>query len=199
MKAIQKIALFFSIMSLLMACERDDYTPKQKAYPRVNYPERTGYTLYDRESCHYLFEYPNYAEIEQDTIFFEEDVSEQCWANIVIPSFNGKIHLSYKAIGKDITLEKVLEDSHEMLTTHTQKADYIDEYAIQNKYGVQGLMFAVGGDAATNTQFYMTDYENHYLRGALYFESTPNADSIAPMVEFVKEDMYHLFETFQWK
>ena len=60
-------------------------------------------------------------------------------------------------------------------------------------------MSNIGGDAANNLQFYLTDYEKHYLRGAVYFASHPNQDSIKPALDFVKKDVMHLFETFNWK
>ena len=92
-----------------------------------------------------------------------------------------------------------MRDADEMTYKHSRKADFIDEMEIKNQYGVEGLIFDVGGDAATNIQFYLTDYKEHYLRGALYFYATPNADSLAPAINFVKEDLNHLFSTFQWK
>jgi len=60
------------------------------------------------------------------------------------------------------------------------------------------MIYEVGGDAASSVQFFLTDTSTHFLRGALYFSNTPNADSIAPVVKFVKEDMRHLIDTFQW-
>jgi hypothetical protein len=41
--------------------------------------------------------------------------------------------------------------------------------------------------------------DHHFLRGALYFNTAPNIDSMGPVVDFVKKDMDHLIETFQWK
>jgi hypothetical protein len=48
-------------------------------------------------------------------------------------------------------------------------------------------------------QFFLTDTNHHFLRGALYFNSEPNTDSMAPVVKFVKEDMNRMIKTFQWK
>ena len=52
--------------------------------------------------------------------------------------------------------------------------------------------------AASAVQFYVTDETSHFLRGSLYFNSPPNADSLAPVITFVKDDMMHLLNTFQW-
>lgn len=193
------ILFLLAFITLGFSCQNSNYTPKPLAYPRIEFPTKSKYTLLNEENCNYQFEVPDYTELERDSFFFEEVIQGNCWVNIIYPTLNGTIHLSYKEIGTDITLEKVLEDSHELTYTHSKQADYIDELSIKNKYGVEGLMFEVGGDAATNMQFYLSDFETHYLRGALYFRASPNADSIAPVIDFVRADMMHLFETFQWK
>jgi hypothetical protein len=48
-------------------------------------------------------------------------------------------------------------------------------------------------------QFVLTDSVNHFFRGALYFNTVPNQDSLAPVVEYVKEDIIHLVETMRFK
>lgn len=193
-----RVLIITVIVLSLSACKNDNYTPKPKAYPKIDLPERNGYLTYE-SACPYKFEYPKYTTIEIDSFYFDELVYDKCWFNIFYTSLNSKIHFSYKEIGEDVTLENILKDADEMTYKHSRKADYIDEMEIENQYGVKGLIFDLGGDAATNIQFYLTDYEKHYLRGALYFYATPNADSLAPAVQFIKEDLNHLFTTFQWK
>jgi gliding motility-associated lipoprotein GldD len=194
---IRNIAIVFAVL-FLMGCAEQTFVPKPVAYPRIYLPELVNYQVFD-QNCPYKFEYPNYVEIQKDSFFFEEQVVSDCWINMVYPSLMAKVHFSYKEIGKDISLEKVMEDSYELAYTHSKKADFIDEYEISNNYGVEGLMTDIGGDAANNIQFYLTDYKTHYLRGAVYFNSHPNNDSIQPALEFVREDMLHIFETFSWQ
>ena len=57
----------------------------------------------------------------------------------------------------------------------------------------------VGGYAATSKQFFVTDTGKHFLRGALYFNATPNADSLQPVQDFLQQDIQHLLQTFKWK
>jgi gliding motility-associated lipoprotein GldD len=57
----------------------------------------------------------------------------------------------------------------------------------------------VGGDAASNVQFFLTDSIHHFIRGALYFNNQPNADSMKPVVDFVKEDLRVMLKSFRWK
>ena len=96
-------------------------------------------------------------------------------------------------------IAKYLDDAHKLTYKHTQKADHIDPLQIDNDFGVKGVMFDVGGNAASSLQFYLTDEKKHFLRGALYFNVSPNIDSMQPVVDFIREDLDHLVESFQWK
>jgi len=187
------VAIAFVLFS---ACETLTPTPKPIAYPRIHFPEKGEYLQYQQNECPYTLEYPSYAEI---VIKKSNQEQNPCWFNIEFKDFNATIYMSYKEIGTEISLEKVLEDAHKLTYAHSKKADYIDEALIQNKYGVKGQLSEVGGNVATNVQFYLSDLEKHYIRGSLYFQATPNIDSVQPMVDFIKQDMNHIFETFQWK
>ncbi len=63
--------------------------------------------------------------------------------------------------------------------------------------GITGIFFKVGGNAATARQFFVTDTTSHFLRGALYFDATPNADSLGVVNNFLEADMKHLINTLQ--
>ena len=51
---------------------------------------------------------------------------------------------------------------------------------------------------ATANQFFLTDTSKHFLRGALYFDATPNEDSLSIVNKFLIEDVKHLINTFKW-
>ena len=65
--------------------------------------------------------------------------------------------------------------------------------------GITGIFFRVGGNAATAKQFFVSDTTKNFLRGALYFDATPNYDSLKPVQDFLQVDMDHLINTFRWK
>jgi gliding motility-associated lipoprotein GldD len=80
------------------------------------------------------------------------------------------------------------------------KANGMDENVIvKDSAKVYGLMYDIGGNAATNLQFYVTDSVQHFMRGSLYFNVRPNIDSIQPVIDFLKVDLIHMLETFRWK
>jgi gliding motility-associated lipoprotein GldD len=61
------------------------------------------------------------------------------------------------------------------------------------------MFYQVGGNAATNSQFYATDSKKHFITGSVYFYAKPNFDSIMPAASYIKNDMQRLLETLQWK
>lgn len=180
-----------------MACERT-YVPKPRAYPRIIYPEKS-YQHWQNEACPLAFDYPKYAKVVRDSMFFEEKIDNPCWFNIVFPDFGATIHCSYKSISDKNNLVKLLEDAHKLTAKHIIKAEYIDEQLIQKpQQHVYGLFSDVGGNAASSVQFYLTDSTEHFLRGALYFSAAPNYDSLRPVIDFLKTDIFYFFDTFTW-
>lgn len=187
-------AIFF--IMLLSACG-GNYTPKPKAYHRIDFPEKS-YTSFESDDCPFSFQYPKYAEILRDTLSYSSKVEHPCWLDLQFTQLNGTLHLSYKEIKDREDMMKLLEDAHKMTFNHSKKADFIDETSVKNDYGVEGVLFDVGGDAASSVQFYLTDDDRHFVRGALYFKSSPNIDSMGIVIDFVKADLVRFIETFQW-
>lgn len=179
-----------------MSSCNSDYIPKPRAYPKFTLPEK-AYQHFNSPYCPFQFEYPVYADIVRDTVFFNELAPDQCWLNLRFNKLGSKLHLSYKPLGS-YRLDKLLDDTHFLTFKHTIKAEYIDEQAINRSDGLRGLIYHIGGNAASSIQFYLTDSSNHFLRGALYFGSTPNADSLRPIIEFINADIQHMINTFQW-
>jgi gliding motility-associated lipoprotein GldD len=82
---------------------------------------------------------------------------------------------------------------------HSLKASYKEDSLFKTPNNVYGLFFNIGGNVATSNQFLITDSSKHFMRGALYFDATPNEDSLGIVNEFVLEDMKHLINTLKWK
>lgn len=119
--------------------------------------------------------------------------------NLEFPDYDGIIHLSYKSIHTQEELSSYIDDSHTMVYKHTVKAESIQETRYDNTENrVHGILYQIGGNAASSVQFFVTDSSHHFLRGAFYIETTPNQDSLAPVIDFFKEDIIHLMETISW-
>jgi gliding motility-associated lipoprotein GldD len=195
-----KIRLSWLIILFLFttACEQT-YTPKPRGYFDIRFPKRE-YRLFDQPGYPYTFEYPAYANIVKDSLFFGQKTENPYWINVEFPSLNGKIYMSYKEIGKsENDFQQLINDAFKMTYKHTYKAESIDEKVIATTNNVHGLFYNVTGNAASAQQFFATDSVHHFIRGALYFDAAPNADSLAPVNKFLQEDLYHLVETLKWR
>jgi len=142
----------------------------------------------------YSFEYPAYANVTRN-----ENSPDPNWINIEFPQFKGTLHLSYKVVSGN--LNDYLEDTRKMLMKHIPKTSGIENRIYENAENkVYGLTYHIGGTAAASPfQFYLTDSTTHFVRGALYFNVVPNNDSLAPVIDFLKEDINHMIESFEWK
>lgn len=189
--------MVYVLLPMVFFSCNSDYTPKPRGYFQINFPQKK-YQAFNQLGYPYSFEYPVYAKVVKDSSFFGEATENDWWINIDFPQFNGKVYISYKEIGKN-KLDKLINDAFTMTNKHTTKAYSIDESSITNPNNVHGIFFKVGGDVATANQFFLTDSTKHFLRGALYFDATPNEDSLSIVNRFLIEDVKHLINTFKWK
>lgn len=178
-----------------MACN-SIYTPKPRGYFKIDFPAHQ-YQSFAKTSYPYAFEFPVYAEVVQDTSFFDAKPPNPYWVNINFPQFHARIYMSYYPIGS-MSFEKLRDDAYKMSYKHSLKATSIEDSAMKTPLGISGIFFDVGGNAATAKQFFVTDSTKHFLRGALYFDATPNEDSLGIVNNFLQEDMRHLINTFKW-
>ena len=183
------------LLFILIACN-SDYTPKPRGYFRIDFPAH-AYQVFNSAGFPYSFEYPVYGNILRDTAFFGDKPENPYWINIDFPRFHARIYISYKKV--DGNYDKLREDAYKMTYKHTYKASSIEDSLISTPLGVHGIFFNVGGNAATAKQFFVSDSTKHFLRGALYFDTTPNSDSLSIVNAFLQEDMYHLINTLRWK
>lgn len=190
---IKNIVLLLAV--ILIACN-SVYTPKPKGYFKIDFPEKK-YTTFNMPNYPYSFEYPVYANIVKDSLFFGEQTENPWWINVDFPSFKSRIYISYKQIQQN-QFSQLVEDAFKLTGKHSQKAYSIEDSVIATPLGVHGIFFKVGGDVATANQFFLTDSVKHFLRGALYFDATPNEDSLSIVNNFLIEDVKHLINTFRW-
>jgi gliding motility-associated lipoprotein GldD len=186
------------VFLIVLGCQGPSYTPKPRAFPKVEYPDR-GYKTFQDDDCGFTFEMPEYTTIEKDTLFFNEEPAHPCWFNLHFPDFNCDVHFSYYPISNEAPFEKLNADAFKLAMEHNRKATYIDEHQVANEFGVAGFIFDLQGPVATPFQFFLSDSTNHFFRGALYFNTQVRPDSLAPVYDFVKQDLAHLINTFRWK
>ena len=175
-----------SCMGLLAACHPP--LPKPMGQLRLEYPKAV-YTRFSPRGCPFSFEKSIYAKAEQ--------ASNAYWYNLKYPNMKATLYLTYKNIRGNY--KALIREVEKFTYKHAIKASYISGQPYVNPSdSVYGMLFRVGGPAASNVQFYASDRTRHLLSGSLYFYTTPNPDSLQPAIEYLKKDIGHLMETLKW-
>jgi len=186
------------LFMLLVACNSNYTIGKKKGYFKIVLPEKK-YRSFDEPGYPYTFMYPEYAIVTKDTTFFDDKAGDW-WINIDVPQFGGRIYISYKEIKSRNNLDSLVNDAFKMAyKKHSDIAMGITDSPMVTKNGAEGIYFSLSGNTATSNQFFLTDSIKHFLRGALYFDATPNADSLKIVNDFLKQDMQYLINTLQWR
>jgi len=209
-------SLLFIVFCLLLEACNSPYVSKKRGYYTIELPKRS-YQKFDEPGFPYSFEYPVYANIIQDTTYFDNNPENSYWRNIDFPQFHARIFLSYKEIGgkalykakqpggqyKDSfainVFDKMVADAFTLTNKNNVVSSCINDSLIHTSNGISGVFFKVGGNAATAKQFFLSDTTKNFIRGALYFDVTPNADSLRPVQDFLQADMDHIINTFKWR
>jgi gliding motility-associated lipoprotein GldD len=207
-----KIIVIFLIGLVTVLSCNSNFTPKPRSYYKIDFPKR-AYQVFKENGFPYEFEYPVYANISKE---YDSSGINPYWINFNFEKFNGRIYLSYKSIkGNSIykvktengyrdssiknNFDVLREEAYKLTYKHTVKASGIVDSMFSTNNGSSGVYFYVAGDAATSRQFYISDTSTHFIRGALYFDASPNSDSLSVVSDFLDADMKHLINTFKWK
>ncbi len=191
MKMNKSFIFLIGFCVCLFSCSKNP-VPKPHGYYRIDLPEHqyekfTGYPDFS-------FDLSVHADVEPviDTVKGE-------WFNINYPAFNAQIYASYFPI-KPAQLNTFLEDNHKFVyRQHVMKADAITEQIFNNsEKKVYGTLYHIEGDVASPLQFVLTDSAFHFFRASLFFDAALNQDSIAPVLNYIEEDVRRLIESFEW-
>ncbi|ELR69829.1 GldD [Fulvivirga imtechensis AK7] len=176
---------------LLWSCEKD-YVPKPKGYNRFILPAHEYQPLPD--TLPYQFEYSKHARLLKDTSW----ISDRYWVEIYYPQIKANVHVTYKQVNSLDSLKDYLNDAYFLTAKHQIKAYAIDE-AISTTPSGKAVVFAeLEGEVPSQFQFFTTDSTENFLRGALYFNTRVQNDSLKPAIEYVKIDIVHMMNTLEW-
>ncbi|MFD2824854.1 gliding motility lipoprotein GldD [Leeuwenhoekiella polynyae] len=187
MKNFSFTFVLFLVLTSFGSC-KEDVLPKPNAFLALNYntPE---YTLYGSETCPYEFMKNTSAVVR-----YKSD----CSVILEYPDMDGALYLTYRNV--DGNIKQLLTDAQKLTYEHVIKADNIaEEKYINPEHNVYGMFYDVAGNAASQSQFYVTDSTSYFITGSIYFNVTPNYDSILPAAAYLKTDIRHLMESLRWK
>ncbi|QXP56933.1 gliding motility lipoprotein GldD [Cellulophaga sp. HaHa_2_95] len=182
-----RLVVFLVVTILAVAgCTEDSIMPKPKAMLRLDYPMANEVLL---ETDRFSFNYNDRAK---------PIIKNQNAIVIDYPSMRGSIFVTHKKV--EGNLNKLIADAEKLSLDHMKKADNIQPRTFINEENkVYGTYFQIIGDAASQSQFYLTDSVQHFITGSVYFYSKPNYDSILPAANYLQEDMRAIMETLRWK
>ena len=171
-----------------------DFTPKPKGYNRIDLPAHRYRLLEDGHP--YTFEYSREAVIKRDSSY----LAQPHWLNIYYQQLHANVQITYMDVARDRRLyNKMMEDARKLTGKHQIKATAIDERMLLTPNGMRVSVFELQGEVPSQFQFYTTDSTRHFLRGALYFRTATANDSLAPVIEYVKQDMVRMMNTLRYK
>ena len=214
------IKTLIAVAALLLAgCGGGDYTPKPQAYLRIDMPEHEYFLLDTMRSnpgdtmvcpngdtaialTGSINTFPFIFEANKCIEWTEKDAPKgERWVDLMYPQWDGVVYLTYKRLRNAADLRGQIDTSSRMLEKHYQLASGVEEQFYEDAENrVYGTVYHLKGNkVATTCQFWATDSVHHYLRGALFLNCTPNNDSLAPVLNYIQEDIEHLMETLRWR
>ena len=188
-----KSSYYIWVFAVTLFCCQRDHTPKPKGYNRFILPEPQYHALPD--TFPYSFEYSKHAQLLDDTTW----ISDKYWVEIFYPQFRADVHITYKRIDGENTLKELLDDAYFLTAKHQIKAYAIDDVILKTESGMTASVAELDGQVPSQFQFVVTDSTHNFLRGALYFNTQVQNDSLEPAIEYVKKDIIHLLNTLRWK
>lgn len=202
-RAISRNGQFAILAWLLLACTAcaNVATPRPYGYYRITTPD-TAYTDFQSSILNSqlsTLNYPYTFALSQNAVVQPRlDTDEPYWVNLFYPALNATIHCSYKPVNGN--LRELTNDALEFVYRNASFANAIPEreYAHPEEH-VYGVLFDLEGNTASSCQFFVTDSVRHFFRASVYCNCPPNADSLAPVYDYLRTDVIKMVETFQWK
>lgn len=192
---MKRFLLIFSISLLVVACGGGDYTPKPRAYLRIDMPEK-NYVEVDSSAFPFSFEKGFDVELS-----LKKNTPTEKWIDLNYPSLKGVVYLNYMSIHGVDEMKSLVDSAYRALSMHYSHCSGIDE---QQYYHPASHVSATtyhlkGQNVASSYQFWASDSLHHFLRGALYLDYIPNSDSLSPVIDYIRQDIDHLIETLRWQ
>ena len=191
---VSKIHTLPLIGYTLFVLSCSNYTPKPKAYPKINYPEAGIITT--KIDCPFSIQIPRYSKLIP---YAAKD--KNCWYNINFDQFDATLHLSYIPIQGQSDLDSLTEDAYKLVfKPHLQRAEEIIEREISDTTrGLSGMIYDLQGKTATPFNFFVSDGLDHFLRGSFYFNSKTKRDSVLPIYNFINKDILKTIKSIQFE
>lgn len=171
---------------IVFSCNNNVNLPKQKAYfaPEFEIPTYKKISL----DCNYTF-----------NINFQASINniKNCNYEIYYKNLNAKIFINQIVLSNSI--ETVLNTFNQKINENSRLSDQI----IQSNYvnidkKIYSKLYSFVGNSPSNIQFYVTNQTDKFLTGSLFFETEPNYDSLFPYIDYIRNDIKKMVDSFRW-
>lgn len=184
------VAVFLMGLGLAACTSPQDPFPRPKGWPRIDLPEH-GYQKFENQVCPFTFEYPQLGVIEKQK-------SDSCWMDLYFERFECRWHVTYRYVpGSGKTAADHFEEYRKLVFKHIQKVQQIKERPLVGPGG-SGVMYELFGTVGVPAQVFYSD-SVHLVMASFYFDTAVRNDSLAPVIDFMKEDLQHMAESITWK
>ena len=189
--------LFFSVVVLSVSCS-SDYSPKPQGYFYIDLPHPVYHDLLNFQ--YFKCSISNQVLVEElKNERTKEKAKTKIEFNLNYPRYHAQIYCTYFRINPS-DFPAVSEENRRMTYFQGQNAKGITEATYSRpEQKVYGLIYEIQGNAPSPIQFTVSDSAYSFFRGALYFETSYNRDSIAPVLAYINQDIHVMIESFQWK
>ena len=186
--------LILNLALLFFASCGKNYTPKPYGYYRITPPD-TAYIPFAKANTN--ADYPYTFALSTNAVV-QPRTDEPYWINLYYPALNATIHCSYKPVQNN--LRELTNDALEFVYRNASFASAIPESEYSHPEAhVYGVLFDLEGNTASSCQFFVTDSTRHFFRASVYCNCPPNADSLAPVYNYLRTDIIRMVESFEWK
>lgn len=186
---ILNLALLFFV-----SCTKNT-TPKPYGYYRITPPDTAYIPFANYQSP--ITNYPYSFALSTNAVV-QPRTDEPYWINLYYPALNATIHCSYKPVQNN--LRELTNDALEFVYRNASFASAIPESEYSHPEAhVYGVLFDLEGNTASSCQFFVTDSTRHFFRASVYCNCPPNADSLAPVYNYLRTDIIRMVESFEWK
>lgn len=171
---------------IVFSCNNNVNLPKQKAYfaPEFEIPTYKKISL----DCNYSFNINSQASINN---------IKNCNYEIYYKNLNAKIFINQIVLSNSI--ETVVNTFNQKINENSRLSDQI----IQSNYvnidkKIYSKLYSFVGNSPSNIQFYVTNQTDKFLTGSLFFETEPNYDSLFPYIDYIRNDIKKMVDSFRW-
>lgn len=176
---------------MLFSCT--EYTPKPRGYFRID-PPAAVYRELATGHLPYTFRVSDQVVVE-----LPSGKTSDTALNLSYPFLRVKLYCSYLPVTPQ-TLPQTEKECRALVVRQAKYPEQIQEQVYCNPEAqVYGSLFLLDGESASPVQFLLTDSISRFFRGALYYDCIPNADSLAPVTNYLKRDIVELIQSFHWK